>query len=173
VFDGRERGAAKPVRSRAWLIVAYALVALSSFTVAWPLATLGHRIQHDVWPAAYLLLPVNQVSLYFFPLAVPALAWCAARARRLNKALTLSVILMWIWVAGRVLYWYGVARNMGPHPTQAEFTSAVSYPRVTSIVVGAVGLVAQLTLAAGLLRSMHAAASGRREVGHDAAVDRL
>jgi hypothetical protein len=146
----------QPTVSSVGLTWRYLLVAIISMVVAWPLAVMGNQLQYDRWEGPYLLVPVNHVSLYFFPLMVTACTWIAWRTSRLDRTLAIACALVWVWTAGRVLYWYWVASAIDPHATADVFARTISDRRVPSMLVGAIGLTAIVLFSVGIFRTLRA-----------------
>ncbi len=131
------------------------IAACITWVIAWRLAALMHGIQHSRWSGAYLLVPVNQTSLYFFPLASSAFLWVARRAGRLNTELLAATILVWLWMAGRIVFWTSIATELGRFPKPDEFSAIVPEHIVSSSAVSIVGLAAILVLCLGIIRTVY------------------
>ena len=130
------------------------LGACVAWVCAWQLAAIMHRIQHSQWSPAYLLVPVNQTSLYFFPLGCSISIWLALRSGRFNRELLIGASLVWMWMAGRVVFWMSIATELGRFPEPAEFGRLVPEHLLSSSAVSVTGLAAIPIFGLGIVRSV-------------------
>jgi len=139
---------------RSGLIRRYLLASSGALVLGFLCASVGSHMQNTLPNPAYQLVPVNQVSLYFFPIAALAFSSLARAAGRLDGALVVGSVLTWVWSAGRVLYWMWIAADLELKPGVDEFARLITERRLHSLLAGSIGLCALLLLALGTYRSL-------------------
>jgi hypothetical protein len=156
MFDGRARKSEVKhnIGNRSVLIRRYLVSAGTCLALGFLCVAIGSHLQLTRWNPAYRLVPVDQVSLYFFPLAAPAFSWLAHTAGRLDGSLVVGSFFAWAWSAGRVLYWRWIAADLSLDPGADEFRRLTTERSFPSLLVGSIGLCALVLLALGTYRSL-------------------
>ena len=149
-------------RTRRDLILAYAVILMGAWMLAYGFAALSHSIQHAWLPTPYLLLPISLISFHLLPLGAGGILAVAVLISGWRRTSIVAAVLVAVFTTARVFYWWNVASRLATLPTEAGFANLAAARPPAFWAVSVIGLSAYIALAMVVIGTMRDLAPSRQ-----------